>query len=153
MKTCTFCKEEKPLSLFSKNKTKKDGLQNKCKPCSAAKLREYYAADPKQHYEGTTKRKRKLITQARDFLVDYLRKNPCVDCGNADIRVLEFDHRPGVERVNGVAVLAGRGYALDVIKAEIEKCDVRCRNCHTIKTYERRGGTWHDDYIQLHMGL
>ena len=33
LKTCTSCKESKPLDSFSKDKYKKDGFNNHCKPC------------------------------------------------------------------------------------------------------------------------
>lgn len=33
MKVCTECNSELSLSCFSKNKSSKDGLQNKCKAC------------------------------------------------------------------------------------------------------------------------
>lgn len=41
-KTCTKCKDTKPLTQFSK---KGKGLQPKCKPCSAAYRKEYYRAN------------------------------------------------------------------------------------------------------------
>ena len=36
MKHCSKCKQLKPLDAFSKNKNKKDGLQQQCKSCNAA---------------------------------------------------------------------------------------------------------------------
>ncbi|KZE92998.1 hypothetical protein AVP42_02072 [Agromyces sp. NDB4Y10] len=38
--------------------------------------------------------------------------------------------------------LAQGGHAISTIAAEIAKCDVRCRNCHAIVTYERLGRNW-----------
>ncbi len=69
----------------------------------------------------------------------------CVDCGIADIRVLEFDHVRGVK----VAAISNmmRNASFEKLKAEIAKCEVRCANCHAIVTYRRRGGTWHDRFI------
>jgi len=34
------------------------------------------------------------------------------------------------------------GYSIARLTAEIEKCDVRCRNCHAIVTLERRADNW-----------
>ena len=72
-------------------------------------------------------------------MVGYLETHPCVDCGNRDVRVLEFDHRDASTKGRDVAVLVGEGYALDRVKAEVAKCDVRCANCHRIRTHSQRG--------------
>lgn len=81
----------------------------------------------------------------REYLANYLKDHPCVDCGYSDIRALEFDHLD--DKKAGVAQLARSGYALATLIIEMEKCEVRCRNCHQIKTYERMGGSWHDNYF------
>ena len=41
MKKCTKCKEEKPLSGFNKNKSRKDGYQSSCKKCHSKMMLEY----------------------------------------------------------------------------------------------------------------
>jgi hypothetical protein len=56
MKTCTKCKIEKELTEFSKDKSKKDGLQLVCKTC-------------KKEWENNNKEKRK------EFSKKYLEKN------------------------------------------------------------------------------
>lgn len=42
MKTCTFCKTEKPLDLFHKDKSRADGLRNRCKSCVSAYMADHY---------------------------------------------------------------------------------------------------------------
>lgn len=68
-------------------------------------------------------------------------KTGCVDCGNLDIRVLEFDHVRGRKLAN-LATLVQRESPLHVIAEEIAKCEVRCRNCHAVATIERREVDW-----------
>lgn len=70
-------------------------------------------------------------------LIDDLKRSGCVDCGNVDIRVLDFDHVRGT-KLTGVSMLVG--YRIERILAEIAKCEVRCANCHRIKTWERKHG-------------
>lgn len=80
--------------------------------------------------------------ESKAFLVDYLRLHPCVDCGVSDIRVLDFDHRPGTDKRKDVMVMVKQGFSITKLRQEIEKCDVRCRNCHAIVTLERSGDNW-----------
>ncbi len=85
---------------------------------------------------GVVNKRRKAERQ--DFVRNYLELNPCVDCGESDYRVLEFDHRDPADKDVHVAILIG-GYSMKRLIAEIEKCDVRCCNCHRRKTGEQFG--------------
>jgi hypothetical protein len=79
------------------------------------------------------------------FLWRYLKIfGRCVDCGITDDRVLEFDHVMG-DKVGGVKRLADSLASLDRIKIEIRKCEVRCCNCHRIKTQTQLG--WRKDWV------
>ena len=68
----------------------------------------------------------------------YLETHPCVDCGITDWRVLEFDHVRG-EKYMDIAKLMRVSSNIDKLMEEIAKCDVRCANCHRLKTIERSG--------------
>jgi len=146
MKKCVICKVEKPTSEFNKNKSKKDGLQAHCRICSQARFKVYWEKNKDKQRATVADRKRRIAQDCREYVARYLQSHPCVDCGNSDFRVLEFDHVTGVKKA-GVGVLARNAYGVKVIQAEIDKCEVRCRNCHILKTYERLGGTWHDQYL------
>lgn len=71
-------------------------------------------------------------------LYDYLEHHPCVDCGENDPVVLEFDHVRGVKSYN-VTSLGWRLCSWDTLMREIAKCEVRCANCHRRQTAERMG--------------
>ena len=45
-KTCPNCGEQKDVSLFPRNKRKKDGFDLHCKACTNERFRERYAHDP-----------------------------------------------------------------------------------------------------------
>jgi len=63
----------------------------------------------------------------------YLAAHPCVDCGASDLLVLEFDHRDPTAKLKEVAsLMVNRRWPR--VLAEIDKCDVRCVNCHRRKT-------------------
>lgn len=71
------------------------------------------------------------------FLLEYLEKAPCVDCGEDDPVVLDFDHI-GVKR-RGVVQLATRECSLANLEREIAECEVRCANCHRRRTIVEQG--------------
>ncbi|MBI5138268.1 MAG: hypothetical protein HZA95_00515 [Candidatus Vogelbacteria bacterium] len=48
--------------------------------------------------------------------------------------MLEFDHRGDVLKIKAVSTLIGVRSSIEKVKAEIDKCDVRCANCHRRKT-------------------
>jgi hypothetical protein len=68
-------------------------------------------------------RRRNLV-----FLAEYLGSAPCVDCGESDPVVLDFDH-VGVKRY-GVVELAYREASITSLEREIAECEIRCANCH-----------------------
>ena len=88
-------------------------------------------------YELQKKSRDKSIARNKLYVKEYLEGKSCVDCGNKDIRVLEFDHVRG-EKLYHVSYMVTKAYKLDLVKQEIEKCDIRCCNCHRIITQERR---------------
>jgi hypothetical protein len=71
------------------------------------------------------------------YVLDYLQKHPCVDCGERDVVVLDFDHVRG-KKVATISRLIKNGNIKD-IKLEIAKCVVRCSNDHHRKTYGNKG--------------
>jgi hypothetical protein len=142
MKRCVTCGQTMAINQFNRKRSAKDGLQNVCRDCNRTRAREYYRNNRAQHVRIIVERTAQAKRLAREVTGDYLLSHPCVDCGEADIRVLDFDHRPGSGKTRNVMYLVNNGYSLTRIRAEIEKCDVRCRNCHARVTYERDGRDW-----------
>lgn len=68
---------------------------------------------------------------------EYLKSHPCIDCGESNIKVLEFDHRDPQEKRASLSHLKSQAYSLDALQEEISKCDVRCINCHHLKHIKR----------------
>lgn len=80
------------------------------------------------------RRNDRVLAELRVRLAEYLRSHPCVDCGNGDIRVLDFDHCDPRAKVGGVGELLRRTLCWDTVLDEIAKCEVRCANCHRRRT-------------------
>lgn len=79
----------------------------------------------------------KSKSRNREIVLNHFKTHPCIDCGNTDIRVLEFDHVRGT-KVNCVSVGVKDSWSVEKLIEEIDKCDVRCANCHKIITDTRR---------------
>jgi hypothetical protein len=60
-----------------------------------------------------------------------------------DPRALEFDHFR--DKKYNLAKMVGAGYCIETIEKEIEKCEVRCANCHNIKTAVER--SYYSNYL------
>ena len=149
MKICVKCKKEKSLDEFNKNKARKDGRQTNCRVCQHSYHKEWYS-DPEKHKEqrDRVKKARKTLTDLhREFILAYFKTHPCVDCGITDIRVLEFDHLPSFKKEANISEAIHQGWSIEKLKIEIEKCEVRCRNHHAIKTYERDGSWRHQAFL------
>ena len=131
-KSCSICKTIKSVTEFSKNKAKKDGLQTDCKACAKAKFKSYWLENKATHYESVKKTKEAYRIKASQYCYDILKKNGCIDCGENDPIVLEFDHVR--DKTCAVSTLLRYGYSLSKIQLEIDKCVVRCANCHRRKT-------------------
>jgi len=129
---CTSCEESKPITEFQLAKRYRGGRLPRCRLCVKK-----YPANRKTAIEASTRERRK---RNHEFLLDYLRVHPCVDCGESDPLVLEFDHVRG-EKLKDVSRLAHDTHALVVIEEEIAKCEVVCANCHKRRTAAQQG--WH----------
>jgi hypothetical protein len=136
---CGTCGVKKLKSDFNKNKTNKEGLNSICRECSNSRSKKYYSDNQEKHKKAIQERNKKYQTKIRLKIFDYFKDNPCVDCGETNPIVLEFDHKDGVDKQFDLSTGTRRGYKWEKIKNEIDKCDVRCSNCHRIRTAKQFG--------------
>lgn len=135
MKICSRCKTEKLEFQFHKNKNSKSGLTSDCKDCHNEAHRNNYKHNAKRR-EYVYKYNKTRYEERKQIVKGYLSKHPCVDCGNTDIRVLEFDHIRGEKKFNiGRTLTVG---TMKILEEEIAKCEVRCANCHKIRHYNEK---------------
>src|SRR5882672_11480245 len=135
MRACTKCGEVKPLDAFPPVRRGEPKLQSWCRDCFAEANARNYQANRERERTRIYKYIAGRRAEVGQKIIEYLREHPCVDCGERDIVVLEFDHVG--EKVADISVYAGGGRTWERVKAEIEKCEVRCANCHRRKTRER----------------
>ena len=142
-KVCAHCLTQKPLKDFY-FKAKKGYYDSYCRPCSS----KLYAAYAKNNRPKTRKKSKDLRVKRRDFIVNYLATRCCVDCGEKDPVVLEFDHLPGAIKLGEVARMVQR-YKMEAVKIEMSKCEVRCCNCHRRMTAARNPKHWIHRYMDM----
>lgn len=135
MNKCVTCHEVKGLDEFARMSASSDGKQLRCRQC----FRDWYVSNAGKARRAIEARRALKRAELREQLVAYLGDHPCVDCGEGDLRVLDFDHRAGGTKRLGIAEMSSGSYNWAAIAAEIEKCDVRCANCHRRRTSERAG--------------
>jgi hypothetical protein len=105
--------------------------------------RRHYAKHRDRVIASAKKNSKIARNRIRTHINTHLRAHPCVDCGEANIIVLEFDHI-GDDKHFSISDAVRHGYSMTKLKNEIAKCEVRCANCHRKKTYERGGWTHKD---------
>ena len=136
IRTCGSCGQHKPVSDFAWRRKARGQRDNYCRPCRAAYKREHYRAHRERYIANALRRKRNIAEERASELVAFFRRQPCVDCGETDPLVLEFDHL-GDKSFN---IAKGvRDHRWESVLDEIRKCEVVCANCHRRRTALRGG--------------
>jgi hypothetical protein len=113
-----------------------------CWECCRSYSREHYRKNRATYLARSRRRHRIDRDACRRLAYEYLETHPCVDCGETDLAVLDFDHRDRSTKESTIAALIRKG-SVDALAAEIAKCDVRCANDHRRKTARELGyGRW-----------
>lgn len=130
MKTCQKCKVSKSLTEFNK-RTGRKGVKHICTICYRAASRDHYRNNRAAYY-GRGEARRKLIRN----MIAAIKKQPCADCGASyPPYVMDLDHLDPASKEITPARLAGSGWPMKRIEAEIAKCEVVCSNCHRERTH------------------
>jgi len=136
VRRCGRCGGLKTADEFAWRRKARGQRDNYCRPCRAAYKQEHYALNRERYIEAAVMRRTALAAERATFLVEYFASHPCVDCGESDPVVLEFDHL-GAKSFNIAKGLRDRSW--DALIDEIAKCEVVCANCHRRRTAVRGG--------------
>ncbi len=110
-----------------------------CKGCSRKYIQTHYKNNIGYYLDKALKRNNMIKQRSFEFLGPYLLNHPCVDCGESNILVLEFDHKERKMKDGEISRIIENGATLNKLIVEVQKCEVRCANCHKIKTaYENK---------------
>ena len=134
LKRCSKCKKKKSVNDFNFKLKDKGIRQKQCKECTRLLVKNHYIKNTQYYLSKARKRNQKLRQVINKYVYEYLLNHPCVICGESDITVLEFDHKGLIPKSATVSSLMRLRRPISEIRAEIEKCEVKCANCHKRKT-------------------
>jgi len=132
-KMCSKCNILKTIDNFNYKLRSKGIFQCQCKNCTRNSVKNHYINNKKYYLDKSRKRNSEIRRVINNYIFEYFKEHHCIDCGESDPVVLEFDHRDREQKDAHVSSFL-KARKLDKVKSEIEKCDVRCANCHRKKT-------------------
>jgi hypothetical protein len=136
MKLCGRCGVRRRVEEFAWRRKSAGTRHPYCRTCMAEYNRAHYQANRELYIERARQRASEVRRERLVYLMEFFRANPCVDCGENDPLVLEFDH------LGDKAFTIGEGLrdrSWCSILDEIAKCEVVCANCHRRRTAHRGG--------------
>lgn len=124
MKTCSACKQEKPLSEFYRSKNKPGGYAYLCKCCSDISNKKTRDKDPSKYFGFRNSYKQDIQEKVNQYKQD----RGCQVCGeNTHPSVLDLHHLdPSEKELDPASAKTSWSRFL----GEAEKCIVLCANCH-----------------------
>jgi len=136
-KHCPKCKKFIDVKHFAKNPGKRDGLNGYCRVHQKEYQQDWYRRNKDKHKKQVAIRNKRMRLEMQRWVLEYLATHPCVDCGEDDPIMLEFDHVRGRKRDSVCGLIKRRISSLEPLKAEVAKCEVRCANCHRRRTVKK----------------
>jgi hypothetical protein len=89
----------------------------------------------KENPEKYLKRKQQIKdrqTSIRRYVQEYRKGKVCVLCGFSDYRAIDFHHRDKDSKTITPSEIYLKGWGVQRIQEELNKCDPMCKNCHAI---------------------
>ena len=131
---CRGCERFHAVEDFSVKDARKGTLRSRCRICCREASRRHYTRT-KGAYLERNRRNNPLQRQAAAvFVYQFLLGHPCVECGEADPVVLEFNHLDPSTKSANLSDMIANGVSLAYLRTEIAKCEVLCANCHQRRT-------------------
>lgn len=123
-RVCRTCSKELSIEHFCYRGGTRKGLQADCKSCSNRRARTYR--------QSTRDRISKFKMERGCELCSFKASHPCQ---------LDLDHvDPMTKAYKGSHKSFDAGWSWARIEKELAKCQVICKNCHSLKTY--MNGDW-----------
>jgi len=79
----------------------------------------------------------------RQKYYNILKASKCIDCGESRPAALHFDHVDPSTKSFTISDYLGKKIKWEKLYEEMAKCEIRCANCHSVRTAEQFG--WYQD--------
>ena len=138
VRVCARCHSEKSIEAFPIKDKARGTRRSYCVPCGSEYGKEHYRRNKPYYLAKNVAARVAQRRSNRDVAYQYLSTHPCVDCGESDPVVLDFDHVDPATKLWSVGTMLSR-QASPAIEREIAKCVIRCANCHRMRTAQQIG--------------
>lgn len=112
-------------------------------------MKQYYKNKPEKynvHKENYVKNNDSVwFLKAQSMVMERL-VHGCMDCGEKNPVVLEFDHRIPSDKKFSISRLMRQKVNENTFIEELNKCDIVCANCHRIRS-AKMFGSWRSEII------
>jgi hypothetical protein len=125
----------KPLIQFPLRSREKQTRQWICLECQRAYTNGWYQRNSERRIAAAARRSQSRRKSARAWATVV--RDTCADCGETNPLLLDFDHL--WDKRADVSYMIHSGMSWQTIETEIDKCVIRCANCHARKTAREQG--------------
>jgi hypothetical protein len=92
MKTCPSCGKQKSLEEFTWKLKAKGIRHSSYRECMRLYIQKHYKKNIDYYIQKARRRNKAIREEIHKRIFDYFSTHSCVDCGETDPIVLEFDH-------------------------------------------------------------
>lgn len=115
--------------------------------CSKGTIAYHIGVGQKEKTAVRTRSRRSNIVK---LIQEIKSQSPCKDCGEYyPYWIMQFDHLHLHNKAFNISAFRSATLSLDVVRAEIEKCDIVCSNCHANRSFKQRTKTMSDVGIEF----
>ena len=131
VKTCSKCRQEKPIDEFPWRSKAKGLRQYRCKTCYKEYAKQYYHNNPGEKAKQVARAIKNNKAGAAKFAAWKAEQNlKCACCDESAVECMDFHHIDPSTKDRSVSELVGNNVSWIRIIKEVNKCVVVCSNCH-----------------------
>src|SRR5579864_7197558 len=121
-KRCSRCRVVKALAEFASRGGSRFRPATYCRPCQREYSKAHYQKNRVMHNRRRYVHQVEYRARNRACIGEYIRSRSCIDCGESDPVVLEFDHVRGAKRYD-ISRMTRCGFSWKRILEELAKCE------------------------------